>query len=478
MKSNTVKVAAVPRLIVTTDINAGAGDPDDRQSLCHLLYYASELDIRAIVPDRFSETGTIACTIAFDLYEKDYLNPRTKYRDYGYPAPDYFRHQALVADREAAVQRIVDEATGSDPRPLWVLAWGNLEVIGQALRQAPQIKDKVRLITIGTFLRARENGGDGQQNNWNGRGRQYVFDDHPDLWWLEIDWTYNGMFPGVESVQLKEDLAAFGGDLGQHIKDVIGSVDWADNFRAGDTPTVLYLIDPDHDLDDPTVPSWAGRYMQPFPLERPNYWTDITGGYEWDFADPARTWENASSVYQVRVATLLERRPAMYAALLAKVKDLYGLAPEAAAERLAETPLPVFVQGSSLVLEAEEAEYSGDLELGHDGAASNGAMLKTRTSGSIVWRFDSQCEPGEFAVGIRYRLPRGADKQTVFINSANLGQFEFSGETGVWLVRELTLFLERGRNSVVLQTTGGDMEVDALVVGEGASISAGLFETD
>ncbi|MFP6642327.1 MAG: nucleoside hydrolase-like domain-containing protein [Candidatus Latescibacterota bacterium] len=61
-----------PRLIVTTDINNGPGDPDDRQSLCHLVLYADVLDIRGIVPDRFSPKAIETCHIAFDLYEEDF----------------------------------------------------------------------------------------------------------------------------------------------------------------------------------------------------------------------------------------------------------------------------------------------------------------------------------------------------------------------------------------------------------------------
>lgn len=32
-----------PRVFIFTDINIDAGDPDDRQSLIHLLWYANEL---------------------------------------------------------------------------------------------------------------------------------------------------------------------------------------------------------------------------------------------------------------------------------------------------------------------------------------------------------------------------------------------------------------------------------------------------
>lgn len=92
----------------------------------------------------------------------------------------------------------------------------------------------------------------------------------------------------------------------------------------GDTPSVLYVIDADHDLDDPTEGSWAGRYHKPFPDERPQYWTGIDGAAAWNYAEPRLTWANRSVVFAARKQTLLDRRPAMYVAFLEKVRRLYG----------------------------------------------------------------------------------------------------------------------------------------------------------
>jgi hypothetical protein len=61
-----------PRVFVFTDINIDSGDPDDRQSLIHLLWYANELDIQGIVPDRWDARGLEACQMAVAAYEKDY----------------------------------------------------------------------------------------------------------------------------------------------------------------------------------------------------------------------------------------------------------------------------------------------------------------------------------------------------------------------------------------------------------------------
>ena len=61
-----------PRVFVFTDINIDSGDPDDRQSLIHLLWYANQLDIQGIVPDRWDARGWEACQLAVAAYEKDF----------------------------------------------------------------------------------------------------------------------------------------------------------------------------------------------------------------------------------------------------------------------------------------------------------------------------------------------------------------------------------------------------------------------
>ncbi|MDF1573143.1 MAG: DUF1593 domain-containing protein [Bacteroidales bacterium] len=57
-----------PRVFVFTDINIDSGDPDDRQSLIHLLWYANELQIQGIVPDRWNARSVEACNMVVDAY--------------------------------------------------------------------------------------------------------------------------------------------------------------------------------------------------------------------------------------------------------------------------------------------------------------------------------------------------------------------------------------------------------------------------
>ncbi|MEM9675676.1 MAG: nucleoside hydrolase-like domain-containing protein [Bacteroidota bacterium] len=318
-----------PRVFIFTDINIDQGDPDDRQSLIHLLWYADELQIEGIVPDRWSAQGLEACNLVIDAYAKDYATLKAA----DYPTPESLRKRVAV-DKPDAME-MFQQAASDDSSPLYVLVWGNMDVFKDALLQQPDLAKNIRLITIGTGLMLEDNiphmpaswekSPPCQQLNWNGKGRNIVYEDEQfnDMWWLEINWTYEGMFSGEEPKEMFEALSAYGA-LGQHMQEVVKNQEWARYFRVGDTPSVLYVIDATHNLDDPTQSSWAGKFVKPLPETRPNYYTDFSGSVAWDYADPCTTWANHREVRDVAASTLEKERPDMYQALLDKLDEIYG----------------------------------------------------------------------------------------------------------------------------------------------------------
>ena len=163
-----------------------------------------------------------------------------------------------------------------------------------------------------------------KQMNWNAFGRNDIYHNprFDNIWWIEMNWTYNGMFAGKEPAELFTKLSNYGA-MGKHIKDVVKNHDWAQYFRVGDTPSVLYMIDPNHNLDNPTKSSWAGKFARPFPAERPNYFTDFSGEVEWDYGNPCNTWENHMEVMKNAAATLLKNRESMYKSLIQKLDKIY-----------------------------------------------------------------------------------------------------------------------------------------------------------
>ena len=127
------------------------------------------------------------------------------------------------------------------------------------------------------------------------------------LWWVESNWTYNGMFVEPGPREMFEKLSQFG-TLGAQIKKVTKNHSWAQYFRVGDTPSVLYLIDPKHNPEKPEINSWAGTFKKPFPNKRPNYFTDFNGSIEWDYENPCNTWHNLKAMYAFNKSTLLKQR--------------------------------------------------------------------------------------------------------------------------------------------------------------------------
>ncbi|WP_026210164.1 nucleoside hydrolase-like domain-containing protein [Flexithrix dorotheae] len=317
--------AQKPSVFILTDINLVGGDPDDRQSLIHVLWYANELNIRGVVPDYWNGKSQEACQETIEIYAKDFVSYGFKKK--GYPEPEQVE-KLIAKDENDAIERLKNEAENSES-PLYVLVWGQMITLKKALFTYPEISSKIRVLSIGTGLKYGPKdevpGKDCTVSNWNGKGRDEIYKDprFQQMWWLESNWTYNGMFMGEEPEQMFEQLQAYG-KMGKHIKTVTKNHSWAHYFRVGDTPTVLYLIDPNHNPDLPEESSWAGKFKKPFPHSRPNYFTDDNGEIEWDYADPCKTWGNLKEMYAYNKSTLHSRRAEMYESLLEKLNSLYG----------------------------------------------------------------------------------------------------------------------------------------------------------
>ncbi len=321
----------LPRVFIFTDINIDAGDPDDRQSLIHLLWYADELKIEGVIPDRWNASGYEACQLVIDAYAQDYDD--YSFKKNGYPQPIVLKD--LIATDKKMAAELFQKAASDTTSPLYVLIWGNMHVFNDVFLENPALSTNIRIISIATGLMTEnsiphlpddwEKHPPCEQMNWNSPGRNTLYSDSRfnDLWWLEINWTYEGMFTGEEPKEMFENLSHYG-SMGKHIKEVVKNEVWAQYFRVGDTPTVLYMIDPENNLDDPTLGSWAGKFVKPFPEKKPNYFTDFGGEIEWNYADPCRTWQNHEGVVNVAKNTLEERRSEMYTALLDKLTELYS----------------------------------------------------------------------------------------------------------------------------------------------------------
>jgi hypothetical protein len=291
-----------------------------------LLWYADELDILGIVPYRWNKESLEACHLVANAYEADFY--RFNFGGKDYPKPESIV-PLFAKNTEDAKEKILSAAEKSSKNdPLYVLVWGDMRLLGELMEKNIHLVGHIRLITIGSGLKYgpkdEEPGEACDVPNWNGGGRNQIYENKQfdDLWWLEINWTYNGMFSGDGPSEMFERLAQFG-EMGNHIKYVTRGHDWAQYFRVGDTPSVLYLLDPKNDLNDPTQSSWAGKFKKPFPRERPNYYTDDNGDIPWNYHDPCKTWHNLVDMYAYNKSTLERERPEMYQSLIEKLEKIY-----------------------------------------------------------------------------------------------------------------------------------------------------------
>jgi len=260
------------RVIVSTDI--GGTDPDDFQSMVHLLVYADRFDIEGLVSSPYGPGRKEHILQVIGLYERDY--PRLKACSDQYPAPDALRAVAKQGAVEGAGYEgfgaptegsdwIVHCARRDDPRLLWLLVWGGIDDLAQALHDAPDILPKLRIYFIG-----------GPNKKWSVDAYQYIATHHPTLWIIEANATYRGWFVGGNQEGEwgnKAFVAAHvngHGALGDFFATLLGGT-----IKMGDSPSVGYLLHATP--QDPSQPGWGGRFVRAW--ERPHVVFDrLTGG--------------------------------------------------------------------------------------------------------------------------------------------------------------------------------------------------------
>ena len=313
-----------PKVIVTTDINVDHGDPDDRQSLVHLFHYANEIDIRAIVVDWVKGRGDEAVDLALACYIEDYNNLKYRFQELGYPHPDTLRARVYTSYDEAI--KVLAPEVEASVEPYYMAIWGNMGFMKSLLDVRPALSNKLRVLTIATTLRFPVKKDEYGLRNWNDtNGERMAIFNNPhfnDMWWVENDWGYNGMFEGKRPYEFLDTLATYGA-LGQHMKDCVWNQEWAHYFRAGDTPTIMYLTD-NNNLDDPTAYNLGGCFTKPFPTTHPNFYMDYAPGQDWDYENPIACFDKAAAAYTLRVKEMVNRRNVMYDRYKAKLDHLYN----------------------------------------------------------------------------------------------------------------------------------------------------------
>ncbi len=245
------------RVLVSTDI--GGTDPDDFQSMVHLLVYADRFDLEGLVSSPYGPGRKEHVLQVIDHYEHDYENLKTY--SPRYPTPTALRAMtkqgaldspgyAGVAAATEGSNWIVSCARRADSLPLHVLVWGGIEDLAQALHDAPDILPKLRVYFIG-----------GPNKMWSVDAYDYVERQHPTLWMIEANATYRGWFTGGNQAGEWGNSAFFAahhagrGALG----DFFGT-QLRGTIKMGDSPSVGWLLH--GNSTDPAQPGWGGKFAR------------------------------------------------------------------------------------------------------------------------------------------------------------------------------------------------------------------------
>ena len=244
------------RILVSTDI--GGTDPDDFQSMIHLLMYSDLVQVEGLVASPYGKGRKKNLLDMVTLYEQDHKQLKKHVADF--PDPQSLRALCKQGAIQGAPykgydkptegsQWLIDCAQKEGKSPLWVLVWGGLEDLAQALHDAPEIGNKIRVYWIG-----------GPNKKWSVNAYAYLAENHPDLWMIEANATYRGWFMDEDSPESLTNKAYYShfiqakGELGKEFKKHYGGI-----LKMGDTPSLVYVLN--GNPGDPTSESWGGQFV-------------------------------------------------------------------------------------------------------------------------------------------------------------------------------------------------------------------------
>lgn len=303
--SSAAQEKGKPRILISTDI--GGTDPDDNQSMIHLLMYADLFRMEGLVSTAFTTGSKKNLLEMIDLFEKDL--PALKAHSPGFPEPDDLRDICKDGARQGAPYKgfrsptegsawIIECARKQQEQPLWVLVWGGLEDVAQALHDAPDIKKNIRVYWIG-----------GPNKKWGVNAYAYIAEMHPDLRMIEVNAAYRGWFMDADSPDHLKGKAYYGnyiqgrGAMGKDFLKYYGGA-----VKMGDTPSLAYVMN--GDPENPMGESWGGSFVKiqrsaRSLFNRHTTLLDTVATYavvEWQFKGPVRPIDPDSSCFDLEVS--------------------------------------------------------------------------------------------------------------------------------------------------------------------------------
>lgn len=248
---NLVGYSRPTRLIVMTDI--GGSDPDDQESLVHLLTTLDKVDLEGLIFqhawDSYNEGNEIKVVDKMlTAYGKAWTNLNA--HSPGFPKEKDIREKLKYGQRTAGMkgvgdgmdtpgsEQIIKVADMTDERPVWIAAWSGLNTLAQALWKVRATRTPDEVASFVSKLRVYDVLGQDDAGAW-------IVTNFPDLLYIRNKEIYGW---GPDDTWIKENVQNKG-VLGLEYPDRI----WA---SEGDTPSFLYVID--NGLNCPEHIDWGG----------------------------------------------------------------------------------------------------------------------------------------------------------------------------------------------------------------------------
>lgn len=242
------------RLIVTTDL--GGSDPDDIQSMIHLLVCSDRIDIEGLISSQAWINDPDKTTALQSIVDKFVsVLPNMLVHSASFPTAEHLKsivvrgqsiaHMDGVGDGmdSPGSELIVNSIIREDDRPIWLVAWGGMNTIAQAIWRLQNTSDEETFRHYLSKIRIYDILGQDDAG-------AYIAKTYPEILYIRNKEVY-GWAPNDEwtreNVQSKLPL-------GQYYPNRI----WA---TEGDSPSFLYLIanglnEPEH----PNYGGWGGRF--------------------------------------------------------------------------------------------------------------------------------------------------------------------------------------------------------------------------
>ncbi len=243
-----------PRIINTTDLGA---DPDDEQSMVRQLVSANEFDIEGLIVAtgcwKKTQNNTHMLDKLLAAYEEAY--PNLKIHANGYPTPEYLKSISVMGQEGYGMSDvgigkdspgsdlIIASVDKEDPRPVWVLGWGGMNNVAQAIYKVRKTRSATEFAKFLSKLRLFDVLGQDDAGAW-------IAKTFPQVFYIRATGVY-GWAPSNE--YLDEHIRNHG-PLGEVYPDTKWSTE-------GDTPSFMHVFP--NGLNDPEQidqGGWGGRF--------------------------------------------------------------------------------------------------------------------------------------------------------------------------------------------------------------------------